>query len=1175
MQLRHPFLPALTPDREPGPPDVAGAWREHRREALLPLVSDGIVVDEQAKVRGVSSVPDIWARPLTFASALTQRSHPLHEALIDEWRGLLSLIALARADEKHGDRLRLQAVDVNIDGRFTAPLRRLAPDPVRLEAPPTRPYDWTRVVLIQYGDVAIGALSPRTLVYTATDYARAIAGFGLHLTDPTTGRLAARLNREECEYVAEWVAGLRNRLGSVLCVDEQANRDYQAAATIKRLLDDWEADLRRALGKGREDRLDAPGVEVDTEPLTIQGGGHQVLADHRVYYELLKPLKKVESPKTELELTAGRNLSDVRTVVVVTPDLIASDAKIWDMKRLSSLNANNDSAEALAKHFDAESGTHLDGARMMPHGAMWIRPDRYFLTDVLLRATGDDLFVHPSADPEPRAEGIGRMNGSGRFLMPFKRTILNFFSPEQVRELLSPEFVRETNDAVTFRFSLPVGDAQARVERTYRLKDAAGDEGTLRDVEPPEVDIFPKYLGHDWRKYFVFQDRADVYLVAPVVLGDDARSVSREHKDAATGDRIRITATVADAVRLDDRVDRLPFPEALEFRTSGAKSAPLGLLLLPRPEEPVGRAGCWRIGIDFGTSNSNVYYRAAPAPGGRAEDVIESANRWSFRFPDYLFRATGVRPERRRNESYFLPSRPIEFPVPTILRIHVDAEQRHALLDHLIHLSDDFVLPANAYAHIKWDDAPSAPGARRKTALFLENLLLLILVDVFDRRLESVQFACSYPKVFSAEQRKMFEGEWKIVIENLLGPGPDRVGNLRIRSGLDRPSGEGLGEPAYEFEGIAAGRFFASAKALPRNARVAPVQHAAVCLDVGGGTTDISVWFANTITFDASIRLAGSEISELLRRRPRLLEALVPQAAQGLQEHRDDRVRFGAALNIVLRQHEKPIQERLNQLTNSRDVRALRQLLAVEFGAIAFYATAVLAATDSLTQGELLTRLSGHGVQLHWGGNAAKFINWIDLGVYSSDGIAANVFNALVYNGLKEMMGVAAPDDRLGQFQSPTHKSEVAGGLVVMDLGQRAVSQSAPTTSRFERSVPPNHETGMVMGEDVLLKDGRTISATEMVTEHDFFDGQRTLLQRPTLKYLELFVDNLNHFGSQFGLFGRESKIDFVKYRSTIEDQVGGWFIEAQTQKAGTRRFEPVFVMGARVLLNLLSEDIL
>jgi hypothetical protein len=37
-----------------------------------------------------------------------------------------------------------------------------------------------------------------------------------------------------------------------------------------------------------------------------------------VYYELLKPLKRVESPKTELELTAGRNLSDVRTVVVVT-----------------------------------------------------------------------------------------------------------------------------------------------------------------------------------------------------------------------------------------------------------------------------------------------------------------------------------------------------------------------------------------------------------------------------------------------------------------------------------------------------------------------------------------------------------------------------------------------------------------------------------------------------------------------------------------------------------------------------------------------------------------------------------------------------------------------------------------------------------------------------------------
>src|SRR5690606_13092744 len=88
----------------------------------------------------------------------------------------------------------------------------------------------------------------------------------------------------------------------------------------------------------------------------------------------------------------------------------------------------------------------------------------------------------------------------------------------------------------------------------------------------------------------------------------------------------------------------------------------------------------------------------------------------------------------------------------------------------------------------------------------------------------------------------------------------------------------------------------------------------------------------------------------------------------------------------------------------------------------------------------LLQMIATSGVKLHWGGNAAKLITWIDLGTYKEDGPAAKMLNAVFYQALKDLQ-VTPPS--LAQLQSPGHKSEAAGGLVVMTAPgqpQRAAS---------------------------------------------------------------------------------------------------------------------------------------
>src|SRR4051794_30605633 len=91
---KHLYLPPVTSDANLNEPAHIGQW-EQNEPRILNALSQGLSVDEKAKSRGVSSVPDVWARPLTFQSAIRPASHhPLKKQLLNEWRCLMSLLAL-------------------------------------------------------------------------------------------------------------------------------------------------------------------------------------------------------------------------------------------------------------------------------------------------------------------------------------------------------------------------------------------------------------------------------------------------------------------------------------------------------------------------------------------------------------------------------------------------------------------------------------------------------------------------------------------------------------------------------------------------------------------------------------------------------------------------------------------------------------------------------------------------------------------------------------------------------------------------------------------------------------------------------------------------------------------------------------------------------------------------
>ncbi|MDQ6926519.1 MAG: hypothetical protein M3154_09820, partial [Candidatus Eremiobacteraeota bacterium] len=185
-----------------------------------------------------------------------------------------------------------------------------------------------------------------------------------------------------------------------------------------------------------------------------------------------------------------------------------------------------------------------------------------------------------------------------------------------------------------------------------------------------------------------------------------------------------------------------------------------------------------------------------------------------------------------------------------------------------------------------------------------------------------------------------------------------------------------------------------------------------------------------------------------------------PEAVRALEQKRNEPTAFAARLNVVLKREEAAVRERLIDHANNREVQWIRRILAVEFGAIAFYTASLLGAVNERMDGELARSIATRAIKLHWGGNAAKLINWIDFGRYDESGIASKMLNALLFNALKDVP-VTLPAPLLAQKQSPGHKSEAAGGLVVM----RAL---APALARGSAGV----DDGFDMPSAVLGSDG-------------------------------------------------------------------------------------------------------
>ena len=1175
MAQKHLFLPKLLNGANVAEPKQNGHW-EAQDKRIIRAISDGIEVAGEAPDRGVSSVPDAYARPLTFQSALDSAGHPLHARVTQEWRGLLALLALHRIKP---DLNKVTFLPVRFNqGRFARALTNLAPRPVRLQRAPAPSYAWTDFLLIKFDGVTLGAFSPSTLVFTSADYHRKLRDKPFPLKD-ADGYLCPppASNREDLTSVGEWVSWLKKEFAE-LANNDEGSAGEDAVRVLNGQLDAWQKSIRRDLGVAEYAALDAPEYTVAAAPLSINDA--DFLGQRAIYQLLLRPLQRDQSVATgnvsdyALEVDARRLPAGLAHVIVIEANLLSQDLKLWPGIRPTELGP-----DPIRSLFREASGTRINNTDIGKDQGLWIRPELFFLTPTLTKAAGTGGFL-PGA--EARANG-----DNSRYLLPLRQEILQFFAVEDIMDVLRPTYTEE-NDRVIFSIRLPLRNGRSvEVKKAYSVRGAIQNagEGVLVEREVPVLELFPNYMGEFWARYYLLFSDTERLAARPVHYGTAYFYLaSRVQRLDTAAERLKAELTRISGVDC--------FPEGIELTERGTQE-PVGLVLVEKDRDITQKTfmGAAVVGVDFGTSNTNVFTLR--------EDQAEPM---TLRFEtNYLRQLLAADKDARRSfaQAFFVPVTDVVLPTPTALREYNPGVRKDLLLDYFLYFPDQPRYPDNVLVDLKWEEETTS-----NLNNYLEALVFLIMVELVRQRVGRIEFRCTYPKSFNKARESDYRSKWSSTLHALFArdghpeelrdgqrllyapvsswaDDPNNVVSLMTRSGR-LSIGQ---EPKFATEGIAAGEFFSSDKTVRLSTDRANKAGGSICIDVGGGTTDFSIWFGNEIKYDASVLLAGRQIAEVMARNSRIGDQLLSAGAnEALREAKGQR--FASRMNYILRSEHKEISANLARVSNLRDVVQLRRVLVVEFGALAFYAGHLALALNRFLRGEFAASVNMSGLSLHWGGNASKMLDWIDHGKFKADGIAAQFLNNLF---ACVVMGEVAPEaerlridyEHLHQKQSAGHKNEAAGGIVVIDNMERAGGAAAakPAGGGFLFGGQKAKSTvmeGIVMGEAVTL--GEELLPYQLLPNPNeaLFDGHTSLFKDAQQGQLDYFLEVLNTVGQETGFVPPGEQITLSpQERMSIRNNLRNDFARLATQEPSQRVIEPVFIMEVRYLLNMMLEKML
>jgi hypothetical protein len=898
--MTQPILPKLKRNHNIKNFKEFGKWDVRERDSLEQLGS-GLKVDKVETE--ISSIPDMWARPMLFEMALLNHEHVLHQRILGEWRGLLAMLALkevVRLNRLTATQVTLPQVrtirqedaddpDQTNQRDFLRTLAKLLP-----KATLATDTSWQSLYLFLFNGRPIGMTSPTTLVATAADYLDRISSQdvrwydGTHLQDPVP-----TLPPRQKQILAGWLDNL------ILRMDGHRGIDNDRWNLLSGMLRRFSQEL-------------GPGIfSASQSGFGIQG------SEAGIFKYLDKPADGNITDASHVRLIPSEGRAPARPLLVFDRSI----AEQWDM---SPQNVTVDGAQTLAS-----------ANVQVPNADVWRGSD--FFTKKLFVIFQEKAF-QGTTGPGNQSLTLPGGTTSVTPILPLNSALMQHLTAEDLAQRVRWD---QTPEGLKIRLFLQLSGPDSKsdgrnieLSKLYRREDIQ----TLDNV--PTLEIWPNFKAAGWKAYYTCYSTDDVtatFAARPYTTGN---AVESEVKLGARRQR-RYWQTEAYPEAM---ICRAPVPNE---QTNQMEAHDAGLLLMAPPPIFTARGESYRVGIDFGASSTTISARL----GQGSPKAVRFADR------KVSVTASGDKAQAQLFD-FFLPRLETEMPVLSFFhdfQNNTSTEELRPFLDghaYLLESADQFNPgTAGLTFDLKWS---TGTDDRRRVRAFLTQLCLQTAAELVEAGAKEVSWAFSYPTAFSLGQIRGFPGLTKLVTTE-----------CNSLSGLLQPS-----DNKYQTESVAAALYFV-------NHRHAATAMGTIFIDIGGSTSDISIWQGNVPVWQTSVLLAGRNIfSDYLWHNPKFLELFgvtISPFQQAVSASSSDRKPYYALTDVQLRYKSERIFEQLPVHAGTPQVKALGQHLALGVSGLFYYV------------GSLLQYLIQEGIyrqevpNVYLCGNGSRIFRWLDI----------------------------------------------------------------------------------------------------------------------------------------------------------------------------------------------------
>lgn len=1072
------LLPQLKEASDIKASQKAGQWDEHPSKAFAD-VANSLDYEAPGGIKNISSVPTIWARPLTIEMVLYDTQHPLRRQMIREWQGMLTAIALA---EVRGFPLKVELVELGSDKLagedFAKALSNLFPgyrgrNLYSLE----NKHPWQDIYIFLWENKPVGMTSPSTLVVPS----ELGEWHGLPWWNKEKKHLQfpyAYLNKNEQALLWHWLGNLNQELN-------YHQGDKAAINLIKGLISEFQSRLQQ-------------DVNVPFN-LTEEPQFFGEMLNRGVLIALNKPVKMPEKP-SNLRIIPSLEKNPQKPLLIIDSEI----ASRWNEK---PQNVWVHGGKTLASIKMEE----LEGLQQRWQDVVLIKSEDLFLEDFYFIDQENAL---PGAMiPNPKEPLIFNSKKITP-LLPINPILLDYFTPEDlVKKIIKLEpFSSHEGSRLKLMLDLPLVGMPGqkppqnnfRIEKDYLIKS----EKVIPEV--PVLEVWPNLKARSWQEYYAFYYDGE--------YGEDTFKVNfpqaiNPHCFAEGLGNYQIS-------QLDS------FPEYIQCFSKTNQL--LGLIFLKVPRETPLKTS-WRIGVDFGTSFTNIYVNT--------KGIIEP-----LKLENLHLKITESNIATRINVLFenfiaeeFIPSdKPLPLSSVLTTKGSPDANKNilHPVIDGRIYIPDNQRFkPQDDWmkTNLKW-----LTDNLRFNQVFLKHLALHITAIAAKAGVGNIDWSLSYPSVFSRRDKKNYARIWQEIIEVL----DKKTGIKHHVPNID--------SDGFRTESVAIAQYFADFE--DQNLVYA------TCIDMGGGTSDISIWEENKLVHQCSVQLAGRDLfSQFLEMNPNFL-----QQRLGIQisDWRGLRAgAFNAKLDVWLRlESDKWLREQRPHLQNQEDLQGLVRLTAIGTAGLYYYVGIVLKA---LHEEGKYTRQEITPVYI--GGNGSRFLNWLDdLGQFDSK----SEINELLSRMLSQGSGFADTQEITRLSQNP--KDEAACGLVL--------NNTRLTVSQRQSQEP------VIAGESFII-NGHKIEPTQRLDldDYDYIEQVKV----PELITLPKFLYDFHVALRKLGI-EEIRKLPEYQRSPKAEDNPQLWKevnrelmnnLGAIKGDAEDIRLEAPFIIGLKALLKVLGKQ--